>query len=117
MRLATGAFKNSPIDSLEVITESIAREYTTQVKLANYINWIKNHSNQLYSANYSKQPRCQQNPQEQPKRAFIPRRHKASTTYDSDINNILKENMQSNPLGLTGKTYLDLLRKTFQRIL
>ena len=48
LRIATGAFRSSPIDSLEIISGSLPIQYTREMKLINYILRVKiNESNPI----------------------------------------------------------------------
>ena len=48
LRLATGAFRSSPINSLEIITESMPIEYTKEDKILSYLTRVKvNESNPI----------------------------------------------------------------------
>ena len=104
LRLATGAFRSSPINSLEIITGSMPIEYTKEIKLLNYLTRIKvNDSNPINNIlpNITNNPDDYVVPRGPRDRSFVARSQKALVNSNLDINNITKENMQANPPWIT----------------
>ena len=106
LRVATGAFRSSPIDSLEIISGSLPIQYTRETKLINYIMRIKiNELNPIndilpYIPHFEEADQIGHNHH---KRSFLVRSQEAVTNCNIDTSYIMKENEYDDPPWITGR--------------
>ena len=106
LRIATGAFRSSPIDSLEIISGSLPIQYTREMKLINYILRVKiNESNPIndilpYIPHLEEADSIGQ---DQHKRSFLSRSQEAMTNCNLDTSIIMKEDERNDPPWITGR--------------
>ena len=108
LRIATGAFKSSPIKSLEVLTSTLPIDLTQDMKLLNYLTRILvNRANPIHEmlpiSELSPNENQEQDPSTPTKRVFIERCKRAISMCNVEISNVIGENPPENPPWICGR--------------
>jgi len=99
IRLATGAFRTSPVDSLHAYSSILPHEYATQIKLLNYyLRLIVNPSHPLHDSIVDYEDLDPDTIDDSfPKKSFLSRAHLLNLQYNFDSSRILIESNALSP--------------------
>ena len=100
LRVATGAFRSSPIDSTEIISGSLPTQYTREAKLINYLMRIKKNVANAINEILPYIPRFEEADEighDHHKQSFLVRSQETVTSCNIDTSNITKENEYNDP--------------------